>query len=252
MPDDRKPLNMVRLVVDQRKLYGFAKSRNIPLSASDAGYTLHCLFTEIFGPEHSPKPFASQKAIGPLLPVLAYTHFTKEELEKQAQTFSKPEKYALIDWDGLAVKPMPSNWKPQSTFAFEVRVCPVERKSNAGQFNRQKGAEMDVYLCHVWKNGKDLDRGTVYERWASEQIEKAQPGQHPAAKVLEIKTRGFRRVKFVRRDRERSAIVKERPEAFLTGVLEIIDPPAFIDLIKRGLGRHRAFGFGMLLLKPLT
>jgi CRISPR system Cascade subunit CasE len=252
MPDDIKPLNMVRLEVDQRKLFGFAKSRNIPLSASDPGYALHCLFTEVFGPGYSPKPFAGQKATGPLLTVLAYTPFTKEELEKQAQTFSKPEKYAHIDWNGLAVKPMPSQWLPGSKFAFEVRVCPVERKSNAGQFNRQKGAEMDVFLCHVWKHGKDMDRGTVYERWASVQIEKTQPGKRPAAKVLEIKTRGFRRVKFIRRDRDRNANVKERPEAFLTGILEIVDPDAFKDLIRRGLGRHRAFGFGMLLLKPVT
>jgi CRISPR system Cascade subunit CasE len=243
---------MVRLAVDQRNLFGFAKSRNILLSATDPGYILHCLFTEVFGPGYSPKPFAVQKAAGHLLPVLAYTPFTKEELEEQAKLFCTPEKRALLHWNEFAVKAMPYQWRPESKYAFEVRVCPVERKSNVGQFNRQKGAEMDVYLCHVWKHGKDLDRGTLYERWTKGQIEKPQPDRRFSAKVLEIKTREFGRIKFVRRDRERNAIVKERPEAFLTGILEIADSNSFTEFLRRGIGRHRAFGFGMLLLEPVS
>jgi CRISPR-associated protein Cas6/Cse3/CasE, subtype I-E/ECOLI len=252
MPDDKNVLNMLRLVVDQRKLFSFAKNRNIPLTTSDAGYPLHCLFTEVFGPDYSPKPFAIDQATGPMLSILAYSNYTKEELENQARIFAKPEKYALLDWNRFAVKPMPSQWQMGKQLSFEVRVCPVERKSNAGKFNRQKGAEMDVYLCHVWKHGKNIDRSTVYENWTSRQIEKTQSDKQPAAKVLEIKTQGFRRINFIRRDNDRTANKKERPEAFLKGVLEIGDPHAFTELLRRGIGRHRAFGFGMLLLKPVT
>jgi len=35
-----------------------------------------------------------------------------------------------------------------------------------------------------------------------------------------------------------------------TGVLQVRDSAAFAALLARGIGRHRAFGFGMLLLKP--
>jgi CRISPR system Cascade subunit CasE len=252
MPDEKKTLNMARFLIDQRKLFDFAKMRGIPLSASDFGYTLHCLFTEVFGPEFSPKPFAAQKTAGPLLSVLAYTPFTEKELTEQAKTFSRPELIDLIDWSGFAVKQMPLKWSRVKKLAFEVRVCPVERKSKAGKFNRQKGAEMDAYLCHVWKHGKDADRSTVYERWTSGQIEKTGSGKKPAAKVLEIKTQGFRRVKFIRRNRDRTPEIKERPEAFLAGVLEIEDSDGFTDMLRRGIGRHRAFGFGMLLIKPIA
>ena len=44
----------------------------------------------------------------------------------------------------------------------------------------------------------------------------------------------------------------ERPEVYLDGTLEITDSEAFNAMIARGLGRHRAFGFGMLLLRPPT
>jgi CRISPR system Cascade subunit CasE len=37
-----------------------------------------------------------------------------------------------------------------------------------------------------------------------------------------------------------------------SGLLQVEDAAAFTALLARGIGRHRAFGFGMLLLKPAT
>ena len=36
----------------------------------------------------------------------------------------------------------------------------------------------------------------------------------------------------------------------MRGILAITDPTAFADLLARGVGRHRAYGYGMLLLRP--
>jgi CRISPR system Cascade subunit CasE len=36
----------------------------------------------------------------------------------------------------------------------------------------------------------------------------------------------------------------------LRGELTVADPDAFSALLARGVGRHRAFGYGMLLLRP--
>ena len=36
----------------------------------------------------------------------------------------------------------------------------------------------------------------------------------------------------------------------MRGILTITDPIAFAELLKRGVGRHRAYGYGMLLLRP--
>jgi len=64
---------------------------------------------------------------------------------------------------------------------------------------------------------------------------------------------GFRRVKVFRRDRGKGHSNKrgiEKPDVIFSGELVIRRPIEFGDLLKRGVGRHRAFGFGMLLLRP--
>ena len=40
------------------------------------------------------------------------------------------------------------------------------------------------------------------------------------------------------------------PDVVLKGRLQVDDSDAFTQLLRRGIGRHRAFGFGMVLLKP--
>ena len=41
-----------------------------------------------------------------------------------------------------------------------------------------------------------------------------------------------------------------RSDAVLRGVLSITNPRAFAELLARGIGRHRSYGYGMLLLRP--
>jgi CRISPR system Cascade subunit CasE len=36
----------------------------------------------------------------------------------------------------------------------------------------------------------------------------------------------------------------------MEGTIEILDSAAFVRLLARGVGRHAAFGYGMLLLRP--
>jgi len=51
-------------------------------------------------------------------------------------------------------------------------------------------------------------------------------------------------------DRRRASRAIDGPDVTFTGTLEVTDSAAFSALLARGLGRHRAFGFGMLLLAP--
>ena len=48
----------------------------------------------------------------------------------------------------------------------------------------------------------------------------------------------------------RSSRVVSGPDVVLGGQLRVIRPDAFARLVARGVGRHRAFGYGMLLLHP--
>ena len=74
-----------------------------------------------------------------------------------------------------------------------------------------------------------------------------------AVELLDVQLSAFARSKSVRRiqasaDQGRKGHASEGPDATLTGHLRITDPTAFAHLLARGVGRHRAFGFGMLLL----
>ena len=40
------------------------------------------------------------------------------------------------------------------------------------------------------------------------------------------------------------------PVTLMEGRLKITDPVLFGDLLKRGIGRHRAYGYGMIVLAP--
>jgi CRISPR system Cascade subunit CasE len=40
------------------------------------------------------------------------------------------------------------------------------------------------------------------------------------------------------------------PDAVLAGHLRVLDTSAFAELVARGVGRHRSFGFGLLQLRP--
>lgn len=44
----------------------------------------------------------------------------------------------------------------------------------------------------------------------------------------------------------------EGPDAVLRGELVITDAAKFTELLASGIGRHKAYGYGMLLLRPAS
>ena len=59
-------------------------------------------------------------------------------------------------------------------------------------------------------------------------------------------------VRMLRRDRSGGNRLRgvERPQALFGGTAVIRDGERFAALLARGIGRHRAFGSGMVLLSP--
>ena len=71
-----------------------------------------------------------------------------------------------------------------------------------------------------------------------------------AARLLDCRLEAFARTQVARRDGTRRLRWIEGPDAVISGTLEVAGPEAFGQRLARGIGRHRAFGFGMLLLRP--
>jgi CRISPR system Cascade subunit CasE len=72
------------------------------------------------------------------------------------------------------------------------------------------------------------------------------------AKLVVSRVEAQRRSILVRRTHgtARRSHLTERPDVLFGGTIEVTDAQAFPQLLERGVGRHRAFGFGMMLLRP--
>lgn len=208
----------------------------------DLGYAFHAALRGAFG-DLSPQPFSYRGDHG----LLAYS--TKGKALKAAAALALPEVADMLGLDestqspGLLVRPFPSEWKPGQFLGFEVRARPIVRT--------KEGRERDAFLSAVERNPESSPtRELVYVDWLKRQLV-------GVAQLHTVSMTQFKLSAVVRRgarqpEGERPRRSVQGPDAVFSGLLQVEDPTAFAALLARGIGRHRAFGFGMLLLKPAT
>jgi CRISPR system Cascade subunit CasE len=243
-------LHMLRLNVDARAVLEHARHAGLCPEAPrwvDWGYLMHVYLTDLFGPK-APRPFhidtrnvPSTGGDEPLaegrLCVLGYVTEDPETLRADAQQFANPVVWSGVDWTS---KPMPLRFEQGQRFGFSVRVCPVEKKLN------EEGRTIEV---DALRSGRGLTRDSAYRDWIRNRIQ--------GATVLRSDLQGFRLDRLLRRtqaeaaaDREKRTIL--RPDALLEGLLQVADPDRFYATLIQGVGRHKGFGFGMVLLRRPT
>jgi CRISPR system Cascade subunit CasE len=209
----------------------------------DLGYALHAVLRATFD-SLAPRPFTL--LLDPSGPptLLAYSSRSAKELRGHAATFALPEAVQAIGLDTLADKIMPDNYATGRRLGFRVRVRPTVRTDREG--DRTKVREVDAFLAAIEGTavGEGPGRDVVYRDWLTNRL--AQGG----AAVERLSVDAFRLAQIHRRDSNRRLRRSPGPEASFTGVLIVRDPEEFATFLARGVGRHRAFGFGMLLLRP--
>ena len=246
MPVETQQLWLARMNLDLARLAWFQKARGLPTRADDLGYVVHCALGETFG-ERAPKPFSVLDEAGAGVTVLGYVDRDAAELRDAAERPATSEARGIVSLSTLAAKPMPTEWPGGRRLRFQVTCCPVMRKGRAGSDTR--GPEIDVFLdrcAQAPDKSVAVSREAVYVEWLASHLER-----QGGARVVSAGLEGYRLARLIRRRRgnDRSARVFERPSASLAGVLEVGDNERFRELVSRGIGRHRAFGFGMLLLR---
>lgn len=248
-------LCMVKLTPDMRRLAAWAHSHRLVEHGGDMGYAVHAALMAAFA-AHAPKPFRLfERASGADL--FGYTGASGPELVDHAQTFADPEIVNALRLASLASKAMPAAWTPGRRLGFEVRVRPVIRRDRPGE--RDAAREQDAFQAAFEGSGATPLAGSspprreeVYRRWLAEHIARLGGARLVDASVRLV---SFQRLRVARRGRRTEAgrrplASSEGPDAVLAGVLEVTDSDAFAALLRRGIGRHRAFGFGMMLLRP--
>lgn len=242
------PLYMLRLTLHTDRLYQLARERRLP--RDDLGYLVHCALREAFG-ALAPAPFSvieRKDGAGGQIQVLGYGGHRWDDMQEQAKRFANPLPFSAIALAEATEKRMPDDWPPGLRLGFQVRACPVVRMSKAGPMNRE-GAEVDAFRARCWElPEEEIDRGEVYAEWLEAQL-----SRHGGARLVAgVTMERFQRRRLLRRTQgeARQGARCERPDAVLRGTLEVSESEKFQGLLRRGVGRHRAFGFGMLLLHP--
>jgi CRISPR system Cascade subunit CasE len=247
----RLVLHMLRLEPDLTRATRWGLDRGLLPPGADDGYLWHALLKAIFG-DLAPKPFRFVEPQRRRPYLVGYGGADKAALLAHAQAFAEPDVCEAIGLASLATKAMPTHFPKGTRFGFETRLRPVLRTTRNDP--KGPGREIDVFLAAVVKS-PDKDRGAVYAQWAAGELAKGGANADPES----LRLVNVRRARLLRRGaadaegrRPLRAIGKKGggPDIVIAGEVTIADPAAFTALLARGVGRHRAFGFGMLLLKP--
>ncbi len=237
-------LHMVRLELLPRRLIALARDRRLPIRDIDDGYLIHCALREIFRTA-APQPFSVSDVRSGSTTILGYCDHPEEYLRSIASASSNRAAGMLRAMETIMTKPLPSQWMSGRVYRFHVRICPIVRLSSATA-GFSKGAEIDAFLHAVSKSeaGKTVAREDVYLDWLGKQLHSS------GADMQSARIDSFRLSRFARRthDAHRKARLVERPDVRVSGQLRVREPGAFGRMIRQGIGRHRAFGFGMVLL----
>jgi CRISPR system Cascade subunit CasE len=231
-------LHLIEIRPDSLRLMSFLQGLGL-LHDEQLGYGLHAWLKAAFG-SLAPKPwrlFWDKKHPARLL---AYSGHDAKALAQQLAEFAEPLVASVCPAQALASKPMPLFAKDRQ-LAFELLACPVGRKAGSG-------VEKDFFLLQLESSGeKPLSRDQVYCQWAKERLERS-----GGLQVLSLAATGFRLVRPLRQTQQhpRKRQTLTRPEVLFKGLLRVLEPEAFARTLARGVGRHRAFGYGMLLLRP--
>ena len=229
----------------------------------DRGYQLHAYLTAAVGV--TPRPFSDEGSHNGMTTVLAYATSIPTA---QDPAWPVTIDHKLVPASALAVG---------TTLGFQVRCMPMLRTRTprtaaspadsswqaltavaggapaidaAGVSTERRSREVDAYT-HAQDAGDARSREDVYQAWLAVQV---QPhGLTLGACALhQFQVTALLRRTQLAAGAPRSGRRIMRPDAVITGRLQVTDTTACRAFLARGVGRHLAFGFGMLKLRPAS
>ena len=256
-------LHLVRLQPEARHLARLAQLARLP--EHDQGYLWHYALRRAFG-ALAPQPFRvfepdlDRTASRPLH-LLGYTTADAAALT-EVLAGAPAEAAAVFPARRIAAKALPEAFTAGRTLAFSTRICPIVRTLST---DGSKKRELDafVHVASADPLAPKPERAEIYRDWLQHLLEAG------GAALLDGRLTGFRLASLVRRAHaspsgrtpteegqprrlpaRRPRTAARRPDAIIEGLLRVTDPERFQRLLATGVGRHRAFGFGLLLLRP--
>ena len=236
------PLYLIHGIVSGPDLRRWQGLRSLP----DTDQAMHILLTEGFGQDAAPRPYrlhlTAAQRYGEFY---GYSPRPAAELKEALQIFANPRQQLALDPDSLESKALPAQWRPGRQLAFALRACPTVR--SAGRENSIGPAqyEYDLYrwtLSRLPKGQPAPTRNQVYCQWLERKI-----ADHGGLELQEAHVANYVPITAYRKTNSKP---RELPSVSFQGLLTINDSDQFNALLEQGLGRHKAYGFGMLQIRP--
>ena len=198
----------------------------------DLNNASHYLLREAFGPKaFKTYRFMGGRDIGDFVSIYAYTELNLDDLCWNFSTFAPPDVMQVVNIDNLSCREVPNSIPRGSEIPFDVKVIPIRRQQETRK-------EIDVHT-HNKMAGMTLIPKESYFEWMEERL--------GVGVLLDFER--FHIVDSQRRTSLRKGKVISKKEISVSGVMKIIDPDDFQAILKRGIGRHKSYGFGMILLR---
>lgn len=225
--------NLLKADIDLRNMARWSAAEGHP----DPDRALHCLLYHTFGSENVPRAFAAHP--NPDRPkeharLLAYTRLENENLHDLARNHQSPLAAGVMSPFTFQTTPLPDAWLPGTTISFTVRVVPTYRVNPSG-------AERDVHR----REDAAPTRQESYCNWLARLLQR-NAGATPLPHTLRVTRYSSRKV-----TRSTHTAPITVPDVTIAGSCTITDPEAWANALLFGIGRHKAFGYGMLLLRPV-
>lgn len=243
-------LHLLSFRPDFDRLMRLAHREKLMPPGGDLGYALHAVFAAAFA-DAAPRPFRlfspGEPGGGPGGRLLAYSARPLADLAAHAATFADPTFVAPLDLATAEEKIMPTDFPVGTRLGFEVRLRPVVR-TGASPDGTVGARERDVYRGAAADETAHAARARVYADWLARQF-----ARDAAARVERCEVTNLRQTRLMARDRSpgaRAPTAIPGPDAGFAGELVVEASAPFAALLARGVGRFRAFGFGMVLLRP--
>ena len=225
-------LRMIRAEINLEKLMLWMGAQKV----QDQNLAMHQLITGVFG-DLAPQPFhlvtPRHHQHGQLY---AYTYHDADQLRDALICYADPLQAHILPADSLLDKAMPDHWREGQRLGFQIRIAPTRRHRQ----ENGKSIERDVYQS----SDRHLERGAVYAKWLAERLER-----QGAARLENSRLHSFHSIQA---NRKSGRPAFRLPEAVMRGALTITDGAEFTRLLAHGIGRHKAYGYGMLMLQPDT